>query len=57
MARGFVYLCAIMDWASRKVLAWRVSATLTPDFCVAALETVSAVRAELKRYFTGFNHR
>ena len=38
MARGFVYLCAIMDWASRKVLAWRVSATLTADFCVAALE-------------------
>jgi putative transposase len=38
MARGFVFLCAIMDWASRKVLAWRVSATLTTDFCVAALE-------------------
>ena len=38
MARGFVYLCAIMDWASRKVLVWRVSATLTADFCVAALE-------------------
>ena len=38
MARGFVYRCAIMDWASRKVLAWRVSATLTADFCVAARE-------------------
>ena len=38
MARGFVFLCAIMDWATRKVLAWRVSATLTSDFCVAALE-------------------
>ena len=38
MARGFVFRCAIMDWASRKVLAWRVSATLTADFCVAALE-------------------
>ena len=38
MARGFVFLCAIMDWASRKVLAWRVSATLPTDFCVAALE-------------------
>jgi putative transposase len=125
MARGFVFLCAIMDWASRKVLAWRVSATLTADFCVAALEdaidrfgapeifntdqgsqftsddfltvlrrhdirismdgrgcwrdnvfverlwrsvkyedvyfrayeTISAVRAGLKRYFTFFNHR
>ncbi len=38
MARGFVFLCAIMDWATRKVLAWRVSTTLTSDFCVAALE-------------------
>lgn len=38
MARGFVFLCAIMDWATRKVLAWRVSATLTSDCCVAALE-------------------
>ena len=38
MARGFVYLVAIMDWASRKVLTWRVSPTLTSDFCVAALE-------------------
>ena len=31
MATGFVCLCAIMDWASRKVLAWRVSTTLTTD--------------------------
>ena len=38
MAKGFVFLVAIMDWATRRVLAWRVSATLTPDFCVAALE-------------------
>ena len=38
MARGFVFLVAIMDWATRKVLAWRVSPTLTSDFCVAALE-------------------
>lgn len=38
MAHGFVYLCAIMDWATRKVLTWRVSTTLTTDFCVAALE-------------------
>jgi putative transposase len=38
MARGFVYLVAIMDWASRKVLSWRLSSTLTTDFCVAALE-------------------
>ena len=38
MARGFVFLCAIMDWHTRRVLAWRVSPTLTADFCVAALE-------------------
>lgn len=38
MARGFVYLVVIMDWASRKVLTWRVSPMLTSDFCVAALE-------------------
>ena len=38
MARGFVYLVAIMDWASRRVLAWRTSNTLTTDFCVEALQ-------------------
>jgi len=38
MARGFLYLVAIMDWHSRKVLAWRLSNTLNADFCVEALE-------------------
>jgi putative transposase len=38
MARGFLYLVAIMDWHSRRVLAWRVSNTMTSDFCVEALE-------------------
>ena len=38
MARGFVYVVAIMDWYSRKVLAWRLSNTLDADFCVEALE-------------------
>lgn len=38
MRRGFLYLVAIMDWASRKVLSWRLSNTLDADFCVAALE-------------------
>jgi putative transposase len=37
MARGFLYLVAILDIASRKVLAWRLSNTLTVDFCVEAL--------------------
>jgi putative transposase len=38
MARGFCYLAAIMDWASRKVLAWRLSNTLYASFCIEALE-------------------
>lgn len=37
MARGFVYLVAIMDWYSRRVLSWRVSNTLDTSFCVDAL--------------------
>jgi putative transposase len=39
MARGFVYLAAVIDWASRRVLAWEISITLEADFCVRALET------------------
>jgi putative transposase len=42
MARGFMYLVAIMDWASRRVLAWRSSNTLTTDFCVEALQEAMA---------------
>jgi putative transposase len=38
MRRGFLYLVAVMDWASRKVLAWRLSNTMDDEFCVAALE-------------------
>ena len=38
MRRGFVYLFAVLDWASRKVLAWRVSNTLTTDFCIEAVQ-------------------
>jgi putative transposase len=38
MAKGFVYVVAIMDWYSRKVLAWRVSNSMDADFCVDALE-------------------
>ncbi len=38
MARGFLYLVAIMDWYSRYVVAWRLSNTLDADFCVEALE-------------------
>ena len=42
MARGFVYLVAVMDWFSRRVLAWRVSSTLEVEFCVDALEEALA---------------
>lgn len=42
MARGFVYLAAIIDWFSRKVLAWRLSITMEADFCVEALEEAMA---------------
>jgi len=42
MRRGFLYLVAIMDWYSRKVLAWRLSNTLEADFCVEALKEAIA---------------
>jgi putative transposase len=38
MAKGFMYLVAIMDWHSRRVLSWRVSNTLDTAFCIEALE-------------------
>ena len=38
MARGFMYLVAIMDWHTRKVLSWRISNTMDSDFCVEALQ-------------------
>jgi putative transposase len=42
MRRGFLYLVAIMDWATRKVLAWRLSNTMEADFCVEALREAMA---------------
>ena len=42
MARGFVYLVAIVDWFSRRVLSWRVSITMDVGFCVEALEEALA---------------
>lgn len=42
MKQGFVYLAAVMDWATRRVLSWRVSNTLTSDFCVEAVEEAIA---------------
>ena len=42
LQRGFLYLVAVMDWASRKVLSWRLSNTLDASFCVEALEEAIA---------------
>ncbi|SLM45686.1 transposase [Nitrospira sp. ND1] len=42
LARGFVYLFAVLDWASRRVLAWRLSNTLTTDFCLEAVRDALA---------------
>jgi len=42
MARGFVYLAAVVDWFSRRVLAWRVSITMEVEFCLDALDEALA---------------
>jgi putative transposase len=38
MRKGFVYLAAVLDWATRRVLSWRLSNSLTTDFCIEAVE-------------------
>jgi len=43
MRRGFLYLFAILDWATRRVLAWRLSNTLTADFCIEAVHEAIGV--------------
>lgn len=42
MRRGFLYLVALMDWSTRKVLSWRVSNTMDVEFCIEALEDALA---------------
>ena len=42
MARGFIHLAAVLDWFTRRVLAWRVSITLEADFCIEAVEEALA---------------
>ncbi|WP_199823561.1 IS3 family transposase [Labrenzia sp. OB1] len=42
MARGFVYLCAVVDWFSRRVLSWRLSITMEAAFCIEAVEEALA---------------
>lgn len=52
MARGFVYLAAVVDWFSRRVLAWRLSITLEAAFCVEALEEALARHGKPKIFNT-----
>ena len=42
MARGFIYLAAVVDWFSRRVLSWRISITMEASFCIEALEEALA---------------
>jgi transposase InsO family protein len=50
MARGFVYLVAVMDWFSRRVLSWRLSITMEADFCVEAVQEAMAKHGRPQRY-------
>ena len=51
MARGFVYLVAVMDWFSRRVLSWRLSIGMEQDFCVEALtEALDRYGPDQKRW-------
>ena len=52
MRRGFLYLVAIMDWYSRKVLAWRLSNSMDADFCVEALKEALAKHGRPKIFNT-----
>ena len=47
MQQGFLYLVAIIDWATRRVLSWRLSNTLTAGFCVEAL--IKPIRSSAAR--------
>ena len=61
MRRGFLYLVAVMDWYSRKVLSWRLSNSMEADFCVEALKEAIAkygapeiMNSDQGSQFTGF---
>lgn len=53
MARGFAYLAAVIDWFSRRVLAWRLSFSMTVDFCVEAVEEALAKHGKPEIFNTG----
>ena len=52
MARGFIYLAAVLDWFTRRVLAWRVSITLEAGFCIEAVEEALTRYAKPKIFNT-----
>ena len=52
MRRGFLYLVAVMDWASRKVLSWRLSNTMDVEFCREAVEEALTVHGRPKIFNT-----
>jgi putative transposase len=52
MARGFLYMVAIIEWASRAVLAWRLSNTMDTGFCIAALDEALAPHGTPKIFNT-----
>jgi len=58
MARGFVYLAAVMDWFSRRVLAWRLSISMEVDFCLDAIDEALARydRPEIFKVGIPFTH-
>lgn len=53
MAKGFVYLVAVMDWYSRRVLSWRVSTTMDSSFCTEALVEAIALYGRPEIFNTG----
>ena len=64
MAKGFVYLAAVLDWFSRRVLSWRISITMEASFCVEALEDALArhgrpdiINTDQGSQFTGTDYR
>jgi putative transposase len=57
IGRGFLYLTAVIDWASRAVLSWRLSNTMDASFCVEALEEALAWRGSRRRLPSSFRRR
>ena len=57
IGRGFLYLVAIIDWASRAVLAWRLSNTMDASFCLAALEEALAAVRQRREIFNTDSQR